>query len=111
MKSPYAKLSVFESVFNQIAGINSRFAPLRKKNLHQKHLPLNILELSVLLQEGLTQTPFFHNIVGCVLQGCNFIRELIYHILSQNMVFKTASVGYIFKKVSVMSYLNSKVAV
>ena len=54
MKNPYAKISVLESVFNEIAGINSRLASLKKKNLHQRHLPLNILELSALLQEGVT---------------------------------------------------------
>ena len=40
--------------FNEIAGINARLASLVKKNLHQRHLPMNILELAVLLQEGLT---------------------------------------------------------
>ena len=54
MKNPYAKTSLFESVFNEIAGINSRLASLMKKSLHQKHLPLNILELSAFLQEGVT---------------------------------------------------------
>ena len=31
--------------FNEIAGINSRLATLVKKSLHQRHLPVNILEL------------------------------------------------------------------
>ena len=54
MINPCAKTSVLESVFNEIAGINSRLASLMKKSLHQKHLLLNILELSALLQEGVT---------------------------------------------------------
>ena len=54
MKNPCAKTSVLESVFNEIAGINSRLASLMKKSLDQKHLLLNILELSALLQEGVT---------------------------------------------------------
>ena len=54
MKNTYEKTSVLEYVFNEIAGINSRLTSLVKKSLHQRHLPLNILELSVLLQEGLT---------------------------------------------------------
>ena len=54
MKNLYAKTSVLESVFNEIAGINSRLASLMKKSLDQKHLLLNILELSALLQEGVT---------------------------------------------------------
>ena len=54
MKNPYAKTSVLESIFNEIAGINSRLASLMKKSLDQKHLLLNILELSALLQEGVT---------------------------------------------------------
>ena len=41
-KNPYGKTSVFESVFNEIAGINSRLASLVKKSLDQRHLPLNI---------------------------------------------------------------------
>ena len=64
---------------NEIAGINSRLASLVKKSLHQRHLPVNILELLALLQEGLE---------GCVVQGCNFIKKLVHHrIFSQNIVF------------------------
>ena len=40
--------------FNEIAGINARLAFLVKNSLPQKYLLMNILELSVLLQEGLT---------------------------------------------------------
>ena len=45
--------------FNEIAGINSRLASLMKKSLHERHLPVNILELSALLQDFLTRAPFF----------------------------------------------------
>ena len=41
-------------LFNEIAGINFRLASLVKKSLQQRHLPVNILELLALLQEGLT---------------------------------------------------------
>ena len=53
MKNSCGKTSVLESFFNEIAGINSRLASLVKKSLDQRHLPVNILELSALLQEGL----------------------------------------------------------
>ena len=43
--------------FNEIAEVNSR--PLVKKGLHQGVLPVNILELSVLLLEGLTWARLF----------------------------------------------------
>ena len=39
-------------LFSEMADINSR--PLVKKGLHQGGLPVNILKLSALLQEGLT---------------------------------------------------------
>ena len=54
MKKSYAKTSVLESVFNEIAGINFRLASLMKKSFHQRHLTLNILEIPALLQEGVT---------------------------------------------------------
>ena len=54
MKNPYAQTSVLNSVFNEIAGINSKLASFMKKSLHKRHLPLNMLELSALLQEGVT---------------------------------------------------------
>ena len=54
MKNPYEKTSVLEALFNEIDGINSRLASLVKKSLHQRHLPVNILELSALQQEGPT---------------------------------------------------------
>ena len=54
VKSSHGKTSVLESLFNEIAEINSRFASLVKKSLHQRHLPVNTLELSALIQEGLT---------------------------------------------------------
>ena len=54
VKNPYGKTSVLESLFNEIAGINSRLAFLVKKSLHQRHLPVSILELSALLQESFT---------------------------------------------------------
>ena len=46
-------------LFNEIAGVNSRPAPLAKKVLHQGGLPVNVLELSALLQERLVRAPLF----------------------------------------------------
>ena len=54
VKNPYGKTSVLESLFNEITGINFKLASLTKKSLHQRHLPVNILELSAILQEGPT---------------------------------------------------------
>ena len=59
VKNPYGKTPVLEFLFNEIAGINSRLASLVKKSPYQRHVPVNILELSALLQEGLTWAPFF----------------------------------------------------
>ena len=53
VKNLYEKTSVLDSLFNEIDGINSRLASLVKKSFHQRHLPVNILEPSALLQEGL----------------------------------------------------------
>ena len=84
------KLGTGGVLFKEIAKINSR--PLVEKGLHQEGLPVNILELSALPQEGLTWARFFENIEDCVLQGCNFIKTLVHHILFlQNIFFKTAS--------------------
>ena len=41
-------------LFNEVAGINSTPATSGKKGLHPGVLPVNILELLPLLQEGLT---------------------------------------------------------
>ena len=46
-------------LFNEIAGVNSRPATLAKKVLNQGGLPVNILELSALLQERLVRAPLF----------------------------------------------------
>ena len=54
VKNPYGKTSSLESLFNEIAVLNSRLASLVKKSPHQRHLTVNILELSALLEEGLT---------------------------------------------------------
>ena len=40
-------------LFNEITRINSRPAALAKKGLQQRSLPVNLLELLPLLQEGL----------------------------------------------------------
>ena len=89
--------------------IDSR--PLGKKGLYQGGLPVNILELSALLQEGLTWAPVFWKIEKFVLQGCNFIKTPAHHwFFPQNILFETASFQYIFQKQSVVSSLYSKVA-
>ena len=55
-------------------GIDSETSNIGKKSLHHRRLPVNKLESSALLQEGLTELRFFDKIEGCVLQCCNFIR-------------------------------------
>ena len=50
-----------------MAEINSRF--LVKKGLHQGGLPVNILELSAILQEGLTWAPLFWKNWGLCTTG------------------------------------------
>ena len=60
-------------------------------------LHVNILELSVLLQEGLTWASFFNQIEGCLLRGCNF-KILVYHrLFYQNILFRAAS----FRNISI----------
>ena len=89
VKNPYEKTSVLEFLFNEIAGINSRLASLVKKSLHQRHLPVNKLELlQRFYRKVIHELRFFHKTEGCVLQGFNFIRKLVHHrLFSQNIVF------------------------
>ena len=109
MKSPYGRTSALESLYNEIAGINSSFASLVKKSSHERQLFVNILEFSALLQEGLTGAPFFQKTEGFVLHGCTLLRSWsTKDFFLKLLFFKTASFWYIFQKVSVMSYLNSK---
>ena len=54
VKNPLRKPLCWSPFFNEIAGINSGLASLVKKSLHQRHLHVNILELSALLQKDLT---------------------------------------------------------
>ena len=49
-----AAIFVVELFFNQIAGINSRLATLLKRSLRRGGCFVNTLELSALLQKGLT---------------------------------------------------------
>ena len=56
---------------------------------------------------------FIRKTQGCVLQGVNFIKELVHHRLFflKILFFKTTSFRYIFQKVSDELYRNSKVAI
>ena len=61
VKNPYEKTSVLEFLFNEIAGINSRLASLVKKSLHQRHLPVNKLELlQRFYRKVIHELRFFH---------------------------------------------------
>ena len=63
VKIPYGK-----------TGINSKTCNFSEKNFHHRRLLVNILELSLFLQEGLHELRgFFYKTEACVLQGCNFI--------------------------------------
>ena len=83
-------------LFNEVADINLR--PLVKTALYQGGLPVNLLELSALLHEGLTWAPLFWKNWELCTTGL------------QNVLFKTASFQHIFQKQSVVSSLYSKVA-
>ena len=54
MRKPlcWGAINKIAEIFNEIAGINSSI--FSEKSLHQRHLPVNVLELSAPLQEGLT---------------------------------------------------------
>ena len=54
-------------LFNEIAEINSR--SLVEKGLHQGGLPVNVLELSAVPQEGLTWAPLFWKNCGLCTTG------------------------------------------
>ena len=61
-------------------------------------LPVNILEFSALLLEGLTWASFFNKIEGCLLRGCNFVKILVYHrLFYQSILFRAAS----FRNISI----------
>ena len=59
VQNPRRENSVVESFFNEIVGKISRAAILVEKSLRQGGLPVSILELLALLQEGLARAPFF----------------------------------------------------
>ena len=113
VKNPYRKNSAWEYLLNEIAGINSRLASLVKKSPYQSHLPLNILELSALLQNKVLHELrfFFIKLRAVYYMFATLLRSFsAIDFFVKILFFKTASFRYIFKKVSVMSYLNSKVA-
>ena len=62
-----SRLGTVGLLFNEFAEINSR--PLAEKGLHQGGFPVNILELSVVLQEGLTWAPLFWKNWGLCTTG------------------------------------------
>ena len=111
VKKPYEKTSALESLFNEIAGINSRLASLVKKSLNPRHLPV-ILELLALLQEGLTWALFFSiKLRAAYCRVATLFRSWsTIDFFLKILFFKTASFRYIFQKVSVMRYLHSKIA-
>ena len=113
VKNPYGITSVLESLFNKIAGINSRLATLVKKKPPPKTFICDYIRtFSASTGRSYMSSVFFNKTEGCVLQGCNFIKKLVHHrLFFKILFFKTASFRYIFQKLSVMSYLNSKVAV
>ena len=88
-KNPYEKTSVLESLFNEIAGINSRLAPLVKKKPPPKAFTCEYIRtFSASTGRSYMSSVFFHKTEGCLLQGCNFIKKLVHHrLFSQNIVF------------------------
>ena len=52
------------------------------------------LKFSGLLQIGPALAPFLHEIAGCVLKSCNFIKMLVQHrLFSQNIFWRQLVVG------------------
>ena len=112
VKNPYVKTSVLESFFNEIAGINSRLASLVKKSLHQRHLPVNIRTFSASTGRPYMSSIFFINLRAVYYRVATLLRSWsTIDFFLKILFFNTASFRYIFQKVSVMSFLDSKVAV
>ena len=88
-------------VVNEIAGINSRLTSLMKKSLHERHLLLHILELSALLQEGVTYALFFVVLRAALYRVSTLLGSwFTINFFLKMLFFKIVSVRYIFKKVS-----------
>ena len=118
MKNPYAKTSVLESVFNEIAGINSRLASLMKKKPPPKTFTCEYIRTF----SASTGRSYMSSVFSRKLRTVYYM--VVYYMAAtllrswstidfflKILFFKAASFKYISQKVSVMSYLNSKVAV
>ena len=87
-QDPGRKSSVMKSFLMKLLGMTFRPATSVKKSLHQRCLPVNILELSKLLQKGLALAQLFWWNTACALQDCSFIKMLVhYRLFSQKKTF------------------------
>ena len=109
--------------FNEIAGINYRLASLVKKSLHQRHLKIvrhlrhlrtceYIRTFNASTERSYVSSVFFIKLRAAYYKVATLLRSWsIMNFSLKRFFFKTASFRHIFQKISVMSYLNSKVAV
>ena len=103
---------VVEFFFNQIVGINSRPVTLLKRSHRRGGFFVNTLELSVLLQKGLTGALFFDKTAGFVYyRASTLLKHFPSLTFSQNVLFKTATFQYMLGKKSVVKSLYRRVAV
>ena len=89
------KTSVMESVFSKIAGIDSR-QQFNWKEAFTKQIFFQVPQ-NLHLWERSNMSSAFCKIVGCPLQGSNFIKILVQHrIFFQNFLLKTIGIFQIY---------------
>ena len=76
-KPPIGKTSLVESFFRKIAGIDSRPATLLKRSFHHRCFP-EIHRNFTASSERSNVCSILNKIVGCDLQGLNFVKMLVH---------------------------------
>ena len=90
LQNPCQKVSVVESAFEKITGIDFRPAALLKRSFHQVGFPLYTSQFQRFFSQ--VNVSFIFGKVTCfALQGRNFIKTLLHHKLFQIVLFKTFS--------------------
>ena len=100
MKNPYAKTSLFESVFNEIAGINSRLASLMKKKPPPKTFTCEYIRtFSASTGRSYMSSVFFIKLRAVYYRVATLLRSWsTIDFFLKILFFKTASFRYIFQK-------------
>ena len=107
-KNPYRKTSAWDSLFNEIAGRNSRLASLVKKPPPKTFTCEYIRTFSASPERSYTSSFFFIKLRAVYYMVATLLRSWsTIDFFVKILFFKTASFRYIFQKVSVMNYLNS----